>query len=279
MPEGWQWDETLYRGSASYYARGRPPYAPGLAARLAEAVPLDGTGRLLDVGCGPGIVTPLLAHLVAESVGIDADAEMVAEAERRADTARIANVTWVHARAEELPAGLGAFRLVTFAQSFHWMDRARVAAFVRSMLEPGGALVHISDVKESRLDAQALPHPVPPYAAIRGLVQRYLGAVPRAGQGVLRQGTPDGEGVVLRDAGFHGPERILVPAMETFIRDTEGVIAWVYSMSGSAPHLFAESRAEFEAELRHLLHDAAPGGQFADQPSDTEVVIWRTSRE
>ena len=29
-PEGWQWDETLYLGSAPYYVRGRPPYAPGV---------------------------------------------------------------------------------------------------------------------------------------------------------------------------------------------------------------------------------------------------------
>ena len=34
MPEGWEWDETLYRGSARHDDRGRPPYAPGPADRL-----------------------------------------------------------------------------------------------------------------------------------------------------------------------------------------------------------------------------------------------------
>lgn len=52
MPEGWAWDKSLYAGSASYYARGRAPYAPGLADAPAEALALDGTGQLLDVGCG-----------------------------------------------------------------------------------------------------------------------------------------------------------------------------------------------------------------------------------
>ena len=27
----WEWDETLYAGSATYYSQGRLPYAPGLA--------------------------------------------------------------------------------------------------------------------------------------------------------------------------------------------------------------------------------------------------------
>src|SRR5215217_2452840 len=61
-PEGWQWDESLYLGSAPYYLRGRPPYAPELAETLRRILPLDGQGRLLDVGCGPGVVTLPLAQ-------------------------------------------------------------------------------------------------------------------------------------------------------------------------------------------------------------------------
>ena len=34
-------------------------------------------------------------------------------------------------------AGLGSFRIVTFAASFHWMDRPRVASAVATMLDPG----------------------------------------------------------------------------------------------------------------------------------------------
>ena len=279
MPEGWEWDETLFQGSARYYVQGRPPYAPGLADRLAEALSLDGTGRLLDVGCGPGVVTLPLAHLFAEGVGVDPDAGMLAEAKRRAEVAGIANVRWVQARAEALPLDLGAFRMATFAQSFHWMDQPRVAAIVYDMLETGGALVHISEVKMPRQDLIALPFPTPPYADIQQLVERYLGAVRRAGQGLLHYGTPGDEASVLSGAGFLGPERIVVPATEPFIRTIDDVVAWVYSRSGSAPHLFDDRREQFETDLRQLLHAAALDGQFADQPSDTEVFIWRKGRE
>ena len=40
---------------------------------------------------------------------------------------KIKNVQWQQLRAEDLPAGLGSFRVISFAQSFHWMDQPRVA--------------------------------------------------------------------------------------------------------------------------------------------------------
>lgn len=279
MPEGWTWDETLYRGSAPFYTKGRPPYAPGLADQLTEFVPLEGSERLLDVGCGPGVIALLLTDRVAEVVGVDPDAEMLAEAARRAEAIGVANARWVQARAEELPLDLGTFQIATFAISFHWMDRARVAAIMRGMLAPGGALVHIADVKNPAPWPGQLPHPRPPYDAIRALVQRYLGPTPRAGRGILRHGTPDDEAAVLSHAGFLGPERIIVPAMEPLVRDVEELVAWSYSLSGSAPHLFGADLPAFETELRRLLRGASPEGRFADPPSDTEVVIWRNPAE
>lgn len=61
MSDGWEWDSSLYAGSAEHYERGRLPYPSQLAPVLADAMSLDGRGRLLDVGCGPGIVALRLA--------------------------------------------------------------------------------------------------------------------------------------------------------------------------------------------------------------------------
>ena len=279
-PEGWQWDETLYLGSAPYYMRGRPPYAPELAETLWRVLSLDGQGRLLDVGCGPGVVTLPLAHCFTAAVGLDPDPGMLVEGARRASEAGVGNITWVRARAEELPAGLGRFRVATFAQSFHWMDRDRVAGIVFEMLEAGGALVHIGDLQRGGAwqRADGAPHPLPPIEEIRELIRNYLGPVQRAGQGFLRYGSPDGETIVLRNAGFQDPERVLIPAGGAQVRDVDDVVAWVYSLSGSAPHLFGNRLQDFEADLRHLLHDVAPSGLFAEQPPDTEVFIWRKPR-
>ncbi|MET7325930.1 methyltransferase domain-containing protein [Streptomyces sp. NPDC005549] len=275
MGIGWEWDETLFSGTAAFYRRGRLPYAPGLADVLAEALGLDGRGRLIDLGCGPGTVAlPLAAHF-DEVVGVDPDAGMLAEAAREAAELGVADkVRWVRARAEQLPAGLGDFAVATLAQSFHWMDRGLVAATVRGMLRPGGALVHVSDLKGESRTVDGLPHPPVPHAAIDALVRRYLGPVRRAGRGLLPRGTPAGEGAVLAGAGFAGPYRHVVPGGQPMVRTEDDVVAGVFSMSFSAPHLFGARLAVFEADLSRLLREASPSGRFSERRPGTEVFVW-----
>lgn len=271
----WQWDPTLYAGAASHYARGRVGYPQALADLLATELGLDGSGRLLDVGCGPGSLTLLLAPLVAEAVGIDADSDMIAEAEGLAARAGVRNARWRVLRAEDLPAGLGLFRLVTFAQSFHWMDRARVAAAAHGMLEAGGTCVHVHATTHEGVDASdPLPHPQPPRAAIAELVRRYLGPGRRAGQGVLPTGsTAGGEDAIYRAAGFTGRRRLELPGA-VVERTADHVVAAVLSLSGSAPHLFGPRLAAFEADLRALLHDTSPAGVFSQHMREIALDLW-----
>jgi SAM-dependent methyltransferase len=277
VPDRWQWDSTLFKGSAAYYVQGRLPYALGFAETLATALSLDGRGRLLDVGCGPGTVVLALARFFAEVVGVDPDEDMVAEAKRQAGRRGVTNARWMVARAEDLPAGLGEFRVVVFAQSFHWTDRDRVAATVLKMLEPGGAFVHMSDLKNPPTDPQAppLPHPAPPFARIRELVRGHLGPVRRAGRGTLPNGTPDREDLVLANAGFGKFERHIVPAGQVVVRSADDTVAGVLSRSYSAPHLFGDRLGDFERDLRALLRQVSPDGVFAEHLPPTEIMTWR----
>nr|WP_324609103.1 methyltransferase domain-containing protein [Streptomyces sp. MUSC 125] len=170
-----EWDETLFAGAVSY-EQGRLPYAPGLVQLLAEVLPVDGQGRLLDVGCGPGSAALALAQLFRESVGVDPDPGMLAAARRRAALTPAAGRTrWVGIRAEDLLDGLGTFTVAVFAQSFHRMDREKVAQTAHGMLRPGGALVHVSDLKTRSRTVDGLPYPPVPYVDIGVLVKRYLG--------------------------------------------------------------------------------------------------------
>jgi SAM-dependent methyltransferase len=270
----WQWDPTLYAGAASHYARGRVTYPPALADLLGAELGLDGSGRLLDVGCGPGSLTLLLAPLVAEAVGIDADPGMVAEADGLATRAGVRNVRWQVLRGEDLPAGLGLFRLVTFAQSFHWMDRPRVAATVHGMLDAEGTCVHVHATTHEGVEAPGpLPHPEPPRAAIAELVRGYLGPQRRAGQGVLPSRTPGGEDSVYRTAGFIGPRRLELPGY-VVERTADQVVAAVLSLSGSAPHLFGPRLAAFEADLRALLAETSPTGFFSQHMREIALDLW-----
>jgi SAM-dependent methyltransferase len=271
------WDPTLFAGSARFYRRGRVAYPPGLVEEMAARLALDGSGRLLDIGCGPGTIGLMLAPHYAEVVGVDADADMIAEATRLAEASLVHNATWCNVRAEDLPAGLGQFRTVVFAQSFHWMDRHRVARSVHDMLDTGGAVVHVhATTHRGGDDRKGLAAPQPPYADITRLVQRYLGDERRAGQGTLPAGTRGDEDTVYQAAGFLGPERVTIPPW-TVDRSVDDVAASIYSLSSSAPHLFGKQLPAFDVELRVLLNEASNGRAFSERMSPVVVDIWRPS--
>ncbi len=271
----WEWDETLFAGAAAHYDRGRLPNAPGLADALEKTLGLDGRGRLLDVGCGPGTVTLQLAGLFEEVVGLDADAGMIQEAQRLASERGVMNATWVRGRAEGLPADLGTFAVVTFAASFHWMDRPLVAGIIRRMLEPGGALVHIDNRHQDGLSLDDVL-PAPPVERIAELRSGYLGEDRRAGQGI-RNSSPGDEAAVFRAAGFAGPELVVVPDGRTIVRSVDDLVAETFSLSSTAPHLFGDRLSQFEGDLRRALGDASPGGAFAVRLPDNELRIWRVA--
>jgi SAM-dependent methyltransferase len=232
------WDSRLYEGSAPYYARGRLPYPPEMAAALRDELALDGTGRLIDLGCGPGSIALLLAPLFAEVVGVDPDAGMIVEAETEAARQGVGNAHWVEMPAEALPDDLGSFRVATLAQSFHWMDRKKVASAVRGMLEPAGSWVHINATTHRGIDgADDLPLPPPPHAEIGDLIHEYLGPTRRAGTTTLTKGTPAGEDAVMLAAGFYGPRRVTV-AGHLYERSEEEVVAiGIFALLGCAAPL------------------------------------------
>jgi SAM-dependent methyltransferase len=268
-------DRTLYRGSAPYYARGRLPYAPAMPEVLADAIGLDGTGRLLDVGCGPGIVALVLRERFEEVIGIDADAGMVDAAIEEARRRAIANSRFVRMLAEDLPARLGRFRTAVFAQSFHWMDRSRVAGAVAGMLRAGGSLVYMrAFTRTGIIDPTAsTPHPQPPWEAIDDLIARYAPSPT-----LSRQRRPDVE--FLHEEGvlgdwFEGPGVLDVPDGRVLSRGEDEVVAAVYSASSSAPHVFGDRIHEFETELRELLRASSPSGEFSQLTGDTQLRIWR----
>jgi SAM-dependent methyltransferase len=272
--ESWRWDDSVFRGTAAYYRTGRYPYAPGLAEALGLRLALDGSGRLLDVGCGPGTVALAFAHLFEAGVGLDPDPDMLAEAEGAAAEMAIHTASWAHLRAESLPAALGTFRVVTFAQSFHWMDRPRVAAAVRQMLEPRGVVVLV-DRAGPGLGGEWPDDVLPPVPeeVIDELRIRWLGPDRRAGHG-FRNTSPSGEDEVFGAAGFGPEDTLVVPDGRAIHPTIDQVVARVFSSSWTAPHLFGARAPEFEQQLRLLLRNASPDGRFTVWLPDNRLRIW-----
>ena len=269
------YDSTIYRGSAAHYRCGRPAYSPQLEAVLVRETGLDGKGRLLDVGCCPGVLTVRLAHLFEQAVGLDPDAAMLAEGRRAAAEKKAMNIRWVRGLAEDLPAvAPGPYQLVTFGQSFHWTDEQRVAETVFDMLEPGGALALIVHTVTGRPRPPDPGVPPIPHDEIKALVAKYLGSTRRAGQGIAPERTHRFEDVLVRTR-FGVPRQFFVPGLPDLMRDSESVLSGYFSFASSAPHLFGDRLDDFAAEVRALLANRSADGIFWDWPGDTEVVMAR----
>lgn len=269
------YDPTIYQGAAAHYRYGRPPYSPQLEAILAEEGGLDGRGRLLDAGCGPGILTLRLAPMFEEVVGLDPDADMLAAGRRAAEGKGLPNTRWVQALAEDLPAAApGPYRLVTFGQSFHWTEEERVAEAVYDMLEPGGSLALVMHTVTGRPRPPGPGPPPIPHEEIRALVFRHLGSTRRAGQGVSAPREHRFQDVLARTR-FGAPRVLFLPGIPDLVRDSESVLSGYFSLASSAPHLFPGGGEAFARDVRALLADRSPEGRFWDWPGDTEVVLAR----
>ena len=79
----------------------------------------------------------------------------------------------------------------------------------------------------------------------------------------------------MSEAGYSGPQTVTVPDKRIIARTSDDVVASVYSLSSSAPHLFGDRLADFQTELYALLEDASPTGRFSEQTGENMLRIWR----
>ena len=118
------------------YARFRPEYPPQLAAFLASVAP---DNRLvIDVGCGNGQLTQLLATHFNAVVGLDPSADQIA------NIVPNERITYQCAPAEQLPVADASASLITAAQAAHWFDLPAFYQEVRRVAVPGCVLALLS---------------------------------------------------------------------------------------------------------------------------------------
>src|SRR5579883_2414597 len=106
-------------------------------------------GRLIDVACGPGVVTAALAPNARSVVAFDATEAMLAQTEARCAKAGLNNVEFRSGDAEALPFADAEFDgAVSRAAVHHFADPQRAFAEMFRVLRPGGIAV-IADVISS----------------------------------------------------------------------------------------------------------------------------------
>jgi SAM-dependent methyltransferase len=125
---------TSFGTNAQRYDRARPSYPQAMVDRLLAASPrTDSRPRVLDVGCGTGIVARLFQAAGAQVLGLDPDERMAAQA-------RAGGVEVEVARIEEWDPAGATFNMVVAGQAWHWIDPVAGADTAGRALRPGGRL-------------------------------------------------------------------------------------------------------------------------------------------
>ncbi len=265
-------EASPFSGTAWYYARYHVPYPLDLIRDIIDEFGLDGTGRLLDIGCGTGALALRLSHVFQEVVGIDRDEDMIAEAQRQGTAEGATNVRWLSMPAESVSRELGEFRLVTFGSSLHWMDRDRVLQVSYDLITDGGGVAVASGVS-GFWDTSGLWGGLEPWQReVTDVVKRYLGEERRAGGGVYAPPKERHERVLERSR-FEDMTR--KEYRVDHVWDCDSVIGYLYSTSFAAKPLFGDRAPAFEKEVRELLSELSADGRFQETLVFESLLAWK----
>lgn len=124
------WDARFYRQHTGFVSDLGLPVLELLAPRAGE--------RVLDVGCGDGMLTVKLVELGCDVVGIDSSPDMVAAARQRGVDARLLDAVNLASHAELA----GSFDAVFSNAALHWMlPMEAVVRGIAGVLKPSGRFV------------------------------------------------------------------------------------------------------------------------------------------
>jgi len=221
-------------------------------ARLVHFAGVGPGMRVLDVGCGTGVVAVTAARTGAQVQGIDLTPELLDRARENATTAAVA-VDWREGDVEQLPYSDGEFDVVLsqFAHMFAPRPQVAVGEMLR-VLRAGGTIAFSTWPPEllvgrtMALRAKYLPPPPPGVASPEPwgqteFVRTQLGDRVRDlvfDRGSLRVPALSVQHFRLNIERAAGPMRKLVEAMES-----------------KSPERLAEFRAEFDAIVALYYRD------------------------
>ncbi|SES27194.1 class I SAM-dependent methyltransferase [Lentzea albida] len=137
---------SSFGAEAARYDRTRPPYPEELIGRIVTASPGP---RVVEVGCGTGVLSRQLRQAGLDVLGVEHD-------ERMAGFARGTGVAVEVAKFEDWDPAGREFDAVVAGQSWHWVDAEEGPRQAARVLRPGGVFVglwHVFGTPEPIADA------------------------------------------------------------------------------------------------------------------------------
>jgi SAM-dependent methyltransferase len=251
MAEAELFQPRRFRSAAQHYLSGRPAYAPRLIRHVARFTGLAPAHRVLDLGCGPGVLAGAFAPLAGEVIATDPEPEMLRIAE--AEFGAVGRISFVRGSSFDLSPVLGRFHLVTMGRSFQWMDRVETLRRLDAMIEPAGAVVLFNSGHRDAPDTEWL-------AAYRALVHRY--AEDDQTHVKRRAGIWTGHEAILLGSAFSVLDEIAV--IERREVTVPQLVHRALSRSSTTPERLGSAAPRLAAEIEALLAPLATDGMLTE---------------
>ncbi|PAX53354.1 class I SAM-dependent methyltransferase [Brunnivagina elsteri] len=136
--------KVWYSNAAEAYNKTRPRYPQQLINRVIELTQLPPNGKILEIGCGPGIATVAFAQLGFTIVCIEPNLEFCQLA--RQNCAAYPNVEIINTSFEEWELEPEGFDAVLAATSIHWVPAENRYQKIAELLKENAYLILLWNV-------------------------------------------------------------------------------------------------------------------------------------
>ena len=246
-----------FASTVEFYARYREPYSPDFFRKVSEQLAWTGREHLLDVGCGPGLLTLGFAPYVAHATGIDPEPGMLHAA--RAAAARAHNVTFTQTRLEDFTTPR-RFEIISIGRALHWLDRDPALRKLDELLAPGGCILICGA------------------PSVEGELSPWL----KAFNDTRRRWVTEDETRYRANgadwfAGSRFEESGTISVTELRTVSVDDLIGRALSRSNTSPQILGDRRPAFEAELRKALDPFARSGPLQEHVMSMATIFRQQS--
>jgi SAM-dependent methyltransferase len=246
-------DPRRFRSTVPYYARFRLPYPDPLIARVIGLAGLEGADRMMDLGCGPGLLAIPFARAGMRVLAVDPEPEMLELARDAAQRAGVA-ISLRLGSSFELPTDAAPFKLVTIGRAFHWMDREATLRALDPLIVEDGALALFDD-EHPRTAENGWRF------VLRDIGDRFGRAQSPHVMEARRADYRTHEALLL-DSAFS-----VLEGASVFVRrqvSADDIVGLAHSLSTLSAERLGDRANAFESELRARLAELSPDGQFTE---------------